>query len=117
MLFDYLFDYIHIRSSNRLMKITIAYTKIYSIDLYKQTIVGCCHPELMFDIINTIRMVRTPNIFIHGSELSCLFSQGITVVDPSFWCLIVQVSNCLGVYNCPVSNCLEWCLTVRCLIV
>ena len=52
----------------------------------------------MFDIINTIRMVRTPNIFIHGSE-SCLFSQGITVVHPSFWCLIVQVSNC------PVSNC------------
>ena len=57
----------------------------------------------MFDIINTIRMVRTPNIFIHGSE-SCLFSQGITVVHPSFWCLIVQVSNCL-VSNCPVSNC------------
>ena len=74
------------------MKITIA---IYT-NIYKQPIVGCCHPELMFDIINTIRMVRTPNIFIHGSE-SCLFSQGITVVHPSFWCLIVQVSNCLGI--------------------
>ena len=71
--------------------------------MYKQTIVGCCHPELMFDIRNTIRMVRTPNIFIHGSE-SCLFSQGITVVHPSSRCLIVQVSNCL-VSNCPVSNC------------
>ena len=58
----------------------------------------------MFDIINTIRMVRTPNIFIHGSESWGLFSQGITVVHPSFWCLIVQVSNCL-VSNCPVSNC------------
>ena len=48
-------------------------------------------------------MVRTPNKFIPGSE-SCLFSQGITVVHPSFWCLIVQVPNC-PVPNCPVPNC------------